>query len=353
MLAMDYQPQRIVAFVPNWVGDAVMFTPTLRAIRQRFAEARLALLARRGPAATLTPNPWTDEIIVDEGDGRAAVAELRGGDFDLAVLGPNSFRSALMARRGGIARRVGYRRSWRGALLTDALSPPRRLWRFAVTPALDYYLKLAEYLGCEEADRRMELAVAEEDVAAAEALLTAAGVEQGRALVVMNPGAGFGPSKLYPADRFAAVADSLVESRGAQIVINAAPTADERRAAEGVEGAMRQPVLLNLAGRENTLGLVKAILARADLTITNDTGARHIAAALDVPVVTVFASTDPGWTEIHYDKERIVRVDVPCGPCQRKRCWKWGRKHHRCMLEIPPETVVAAAEELLAAKEGA
>jgi heptosyltransferase-2 len=105
---------------------------------------------------------------------------------------------------------------------------------------------------------------------------------------------------------------------------------------------------LNLARVPNSLGLLKALVRRSNLVITNDTGPRHFAAAFGVPVVTVFGATDPGWTTIYYPRERIVRVEVPCGPCQRRTCpLPEGPRHHQCMLKIPPEMVLAAAEELL------
>lgn len=351
--AMDTAPRRIVAFVPNWVGDAVMFTPALRAIHARFPEAELALLARRAPAAALTPNPWTDRVLIDDGSVRSSAARLRAEPFDLAVLGPNSFRSAWTARRGGVRRRVGYARGGRGWLLTDGLKPSRyERGSLAVTPALEYYLGLAAHLGCDVSDRRMELSVSPADSAATANVLSAAGIDRSRPVVLLNPGASFGPSKLYPPARFAAVADALAERRGAQIVVNAAP--DERRIALAVEGAMKRPVLVNLARHDNSLGLLKAMVAASDLMITNDTGPRHFAAALGVPVVTIFGSTDPDWTTIDYERERIVRTPVFCGPCQRKRCpMPAGPEHHQCMKRVPPEMVLAAAEELLRAEEPA
>ena len=345
---MEEEFRRIAVFLPNWVGDAVMFTPALRAIRARFPDSHIALVARPAPAAALTPNRWTSELIVDRGRLFRLLGRLRRGNCDLAVLGPNSFRSALCARLGGAARRLGYDRDGRGWLLTDRLAPTRDArGHFAVTPALEYYLKLAEHLGCDVSNRQMELAVAESDAAMAERLLKETGVDAARPLVLLNPGASYGRSKLYPADRFGAVADALVERHDAQIVINAAPS--EGPIADAVQAAMRHAPSLNLGRIENTLGLLKAILARSDLLITNDTGPRHFAAALGAAVVTIFGSTDPGWTTIDYDRERMVRVDVLCSPCQRKQCpLPRGPQHHQCMLAISPEMVLAAAEPLLA-----
>ncbi len=344
---MSDEPQRIVVFAPNWVGDAVMFTPALRAIRQRFADAHISLLGRPAPTATLTPNPWTDEIVVFKGGVLASARALRRGRFDLAVLGPNSFRSALVARLGGVRRRVGYDRDGRELLLTDRI-PPRRDagGEFAVVPAIDYYLALAGHLGCDIDDKRMELAVAEADAAFAGTMLDKVEADKARPIVLLNPGASYGSSKVYPAKRFAAVADALIERRRAQIVINAGP--NEHPIAAAVEDAMEHPPILNLAFVPNTLGLLKAMVRISDLMITNDTGPRHFAAAFGVPVVTIFGPTDPAWTEIYYDRERIVRVDVSCGPCRKKECpLPVGPERHQCMLKIQPETVLEKAEELL------
>ena len=189
MLPMNDLPRRVAALLPNWVGDAVMFTPTLRAIRARFPEAELVLFARPGPAAVLTPNPWTGRVVAAAGGMLADARRLRRERPDLAVLGPNSFRSALTARLARAERRCGYDRDGRGFLLTDRLAPPRESnGSFAAISALDYYLALAGHLGCDVSERRMELSVSDADAAAAEELLTAAGADRSRPLVLLNPG---------------------------------------------------------------------------------------------------------------------------------------------------------------------
>ena len=340
-------PERIILYLPNWVGDAVMFTPTIRAIRKGFPDAQIALLGRENPAAVLSPNPWCDEIIIDDGNIRGVIKALREKSFDLAVLGPNSFRSALIIRLAGIKRRLGYVRDARGWLLTNKIVPPKDdSGRFAIIPAIDYYLTLAEYLGCPADDKRMELEISPSDAQVARTLFDKANICEDRPIVLINPGASYGPAKMYPADRFARVADLLIERRQAQIILNAAPA--ERPIASAVQRAMRYPVSINLAEENNSLGLLKAMVARSNLMITNDTGPRHFAAALGVPVVTIFGPTNPAWTDIYFEYERIVRVNVPCGPCQMKRCpLPAGDEYHQCMRKITPEMVVSAAEELL------
>jgi heptosyltransferase II len=294
----------------------------------------------------LTPNPWSNEILCEPRGFLATLRLLRGGNFDRAILGPNSFRSALLARLSA-SRASGFARDGRSFLLADRIEPLREKdGRLSIVSALDYYLLLAEHLGCPSDDKRMELFVADADAHRADELLAKAEVADGRPLVLLNPGASFGSSKIYPSERLAKVADELVRSRGAQILINAGP--GEGPIAGAVEASMQQKIALNLAKVENSLGLLKAIVRRCRLMITNDTGPRHIAAALGVPVVAIFGSPHPGWSHNYFDKERIVRVDVPCGPCQQKTCpLPADQQPHQCMRLIEPQMVLAAALELL------
>jgi heptosyltransferase-2 len=372
-------PRNILIFLPNWVGDVVMATPALRMLRRHFDQARITHIGRKMSLETLRGSDWADATIVERSNQKPALAgfaatamAIRAGKFDLAVLLPNSFRTAVLARiGGGIRRVVGYDRDGRGWLLADKLAPPRGDdGKLSAVPAILYYNAIATHLGAADPGWTMELPVSPDDQAAADAMLHDAGVarrpslaaasgggghpwppptaEAPGPLVMLNPGASFGPSKLWPAERFAAVADELVERRGAGVIINAAPA--EKAVAIAVASAMRHPPLINLAERENSIGLVKALLRRCDLAITNDTGARHMAVALGAAVVTIFGSTDPARTELHYDRERIIRADVPCSPCQKKQCPQPpGAAFHQCMTAISPSTVLAAAEELLAA----
>ena len=168
----------------------------------------------------------------------------------------------------------------------------------------------------------------------------------GDTLVMLNPGAAFGVSKIWPTERYAAIADMLVERRGVKVIINAAPS--EQDVAGAVEAAMRHPPVVSFARRANTLGLLKGLVRRCRLLVTNDTGARHFGAAFGIGVVTLFGSTDPVWAQIDYPGERIIRSDVPCGPCQQKQCpLPPGADFHRCMTSITVEQVLPACEELL------
>ena len=350
----DLCPRSIVVFLPNWVGDVVMSTPTLRALRTCFADARIAYFGRPVALDTLNGTDWADDVIPAVPKMRSPaldqlqlIGALRRGRFDLAVLLTNSFRTAFLAKLAGIGRIAGYDRDARHLLLTDRILPPRDdSGQLAPISAVDYYAELAGILGVKVSNREMHLPVTDADERAADELFEQAGIDSSRPVVMLNPGASGGTSKIWGPDRFAQTADILIETRGAQIIINAAPR--EKDIAADVGRRMTGRPTVNFADRHNTLGLLKSILSRTDLLVTNDTGARHIAVAVGSAVVTVFGSTDPLWARINCSRERIVSVDVDCGPCGQKLCTQIpGPMYHHCMHNVTAEMVVEAAEQLL------
>jgi heptosyltransferase-2 len=215
------------------------------------------------------------------------------------LLLPNSFRSAVTARLSGAPIRIGYRRDGRGILLTHGLLPERS---DRPTPAIEYYARLGAFaLGVESIEPRMELAVSDEESAAAEALLS--DVDGPFALLV--PGASK-REKRWPPERFAQVANALRGSRGLRCVITGTPA--ERPILGAVTAAVRGAVV-DLSRRGATLGSLKAVVQRAALMVTNDTGPRHIAAAFGTPTVSLFGPTDPRWTALPQAKERILLAE--------------------------------------------
>jgi heptosyltransferase-2 len=353
-------PQRILVVQPSWVGDAVMATPTLRALRELYPSAHISYLLRRYVKPVYEGMPWADRLIsYRTGKTRAKAgkgafdlaARLRAGKFDLAILLPNSFKSALICKMAGIDRVVGYERDGRGFLLTDKLLPVKERGKFIPTPIVKYYMGIAHYLGSKNKDLKLQLFVTESERREAQDVLTRAGLDAaidrpaaaaagGSPLIVLNPGAAFGAAKCWPAEYFAQLGDRFIDEVGATVLISAAPK--ERGIVDAILAKMKHaPVDLSRAGM--TLGAMKEIVRRCDLMVTNDTGPRHIAAAFDVPVVTVFGPTHPEWTEIYYAKERQVAVKVFCGPCQKKIC----PLDHRCMTRVTPGMVFDTSVQLL------
>jgi heptosyltransferase-2 len=342
---------KIAIFCPNLIGDTVMATPTFRAIRRGFPDATLTAVIRPNVAPTLDGTGWFDERILfdhrsrsrDQGTIRV-LGRLRRRRFDLAVLLPNSFRSALMARLAGIPRRLGYERHGRGWLLTEVLHHPLDAEGARLpTPIVDAYLKLARHLGCPVESIRLELVTTEADEAAADRAWAALGLHGGEAVVCLNTGGAYGPAKNWPTGHFADLARRLVRQSGARVLVLCGP--GERQNAREIVARAADERVVSLADQELGIGLTKASVRRASLLITTDSGPRHFAAAFGTPVLTLFGPTHIAWTRTHHPMAWHVIHPVPCGPCQRPIC---PEGHHRCMVDLEPQDVYRMARSVLA-----
>jgi heptosyltransferase-2 len=340
-------PKRILAFVPNWVGDAVMATPALAALRKRFPEARIVAAVRPYVSEILEGARFVDEVRGLDGlktsvEARAFLRDtmtLRRERYDVAVLFTNSFRSALMAFLAGARTRVGYAREGRAWLLTERLEAKRADGEYLPGPMIDYYLELTGALGAETCDRRMRLAVTDGEAKAAADVVAEFHVETRKPMAVITPGAAFGSAKCWLAASFAAVADEL-SAKGYEVVVLTSPK--ERGTAELI-GQKAKHALKATWRADMKLGTLKALISRAAVLVTNDSGPRHIGAAFGVPVVTIFGSTDERWSDTGYGREVIVTKNVDCAPCMLRVC----PTDHRCMELITPGDVLTAVDEAL------
>jgi len=306
--AIPPDARRIAIVLPSWVGDAVMATPALRAVRCARPGAMITGIMRPGLDEVLRGAPWLDATIVCAMKGAGGPTRLAGAIRAAApeavLLLPNNFRSALAARLAGAPVRIGYRRDGRGWLLTHPVAAQRSE---TPTPTLEYYLSLAAHAlaaDAEAIDRRMELFITDDERARADELL--AGVTP--PYIVLNPGGNLA-AKRWPPDRFAAVAAALHESHGLAALITGAPR--EREIADAVIAAAgpEQNPIVSLIPRGLTLGALKPVLQRAAIVITNDTGPRHVAAALGRPLVSLFGPTDQRWTTIGFPRERRLLAE--------------------------------------------
>lgn len=353
-------PASILIVLPTWVGDFVMATPFLRAVRRGFPSARITLLATPNLADLIDGGPWADDVSflpvrragsTSEVHTDSCVKRLRDARFDWAIVLPNSFRSALTAWRIRAKRRIGYDRDARGLLLTDRMPVKNRLRglrpRYAPLPLVEYYADLAEALGCDRPDDQLELfRTPDADASLAEKCRTL-GVPPHQPRIVISPGAKFGAAKCWSPQRFAETADRMIRQWGATVLVTCGP--GEEPIARQIRDAMTQRAYVFDEPRLS-LGEMKSLIADADLLLCNDAGLRHFARAFDVPVVTVFGPTHPEWTRTSYARERIVRIDVDCGPCQQRVC---PLGHLKCMSGVTVDMVFSAAEELLAVGSGA
>jgi len=326
--------QRAVVFMPSWVGDAVMAMPTLRALDDLLPDASITCVCRSYVRPIIDAAPWHDGLVITRRpgqpprEGTTLAARLRRRRFDAAVLLTNSFRSAAVARLAGIPRRIGYDRDGRAALLTDRLLPLNRRGEFVPTPAVDYYLGIAKYMGSEQPGRRMSLFTRPADDAWADRLL--AKIAPRRPRVLLCPGAATkGEAKLWPTGRFAALADRLARDHGATILLSGAPK--ERDLLDEV-AAMAAAPITNLLNHPANLRRFKSICRRCDLMVANDTGSRHIGVAMGTPTVALFGPTDPEWTRLDAPHETVIRSTSP----------------DFAMAGIDVDTVVDAATQRLA-----
>jgi heptosyltransferase-2 len=332
--------EKILVIAPNWIGDAAMCTPALRALHRRFPRAEITVAARAAVADLLRGLPYISriEVMPPKSDWRGMIGaawRLHPYAHDLAVLFPHSFRAALLARLASSRRRIGYDRDRRGVLLTERVPPYREQGKITPIYMAREYLDLVAPLGCVDDGEGLELHAAPEPVAFADGLFTGDGPRVGIA-----PGAAFGPSKLWPAERYAAVADSLEEDLGAQCLLLTGPGEESVR--DAVMATAKRP-LLRYDDKRTGIEMLKAAISRLDLLICNDSGTRHIAVAFKVPTVCIMGPTSPAYSNGPYERGKVLRIDVDCGPCQKPVCVT----DHRCMTGISVNCVLDAVREIL------
>ncbi len=361
------EPSRLLVRGVNWLGDAVMTTPALQRLRDRFPQAHIALLTPEHLADLWNNYSPIDRVVTFRpGESPRSVAgRLRSETFDTALLFPNSPRSALEVWLAGIPHRIGYSRPWRNWFLTQII--PARSGRVGMrkrtvseirrlvatqqpmqpgavsgasskgaTHQIHEYLHLAGVLGADPAALPPKVAIAASEVDQARATWIAD--SRSAVLLGLNPSAAYGPAKRWPTQHFAAVAHQVSKQCPSALwVLFGAET--DRQLCEEI-GARARVRTINLAGKTSLRELM-ALLKLCRVVLTNDSGPMHLAAALGVPVVVPFGSTSPELTGPglpgspgHY----LLRSSVPCSPCYRRVC----PIDFRCMHSISVDQVVAA-----------
>jgi heptosyltransferase-2 len=338
--------ERLFLRAPNWVGDVVMATPTLAALRARYPRARITVGVRpylRGVLRGL--EELYDEILpCPKPKGlRAFLAEAaawRVRGFDAALLLPSSLEVVLLAACAGIPRRSAYARGGSALLLTSSLRPPSFRGRRIPRPSGQTFADLAGLLDVPVHDERPSLRFDEETRRAWNA--RALELDLARPYAALNPGASYGSSKFWSVAGFARTAELLRERFGLQALVTVGP--GEEPLARGIAEQARVPVAIAV---EPVLDLhaLKPAIAGAALLVTTDTGTRHYGTAFGVPTVVLMGPTDPRFTLDHLEHQRVLRRELPCAPCHAKSC---PLQHHACMQELTPEMVLDAARELLA-----
>jgi heptosyltransferase-2 len=373
-------PRRILVRGVNWLGDAVMTTPALLRLRERFAGANITLLTPAKLRDLWQPHPAVDDVIgFEAGEGLFFVGrKLRAGKFDLALVLPNSPRSAMETWLAGIPQRVGYARPWRSWLLTRAVPkrpghgvmqkrsvaeirdliassrvkggntvPIDRSRRPAATAhQLHEYLHLVATVGASEEPTPPALSVSPAEVEAVKhkfGLLER--LTAGRPCFGLNPGAEYGPAKRWPVTRFIAAAREVQQRTNCVWLILGGKS--DIALADEICSALRPPPTAchNLAG-QTSLRELMALLKLCRMLLANDTGPMHVAAALGTPVVVPFGSTSPELTGPGLPgdpRHRLLKSDAPCAPCFLREC----PIDFRCLNGISSDQAVRAVIEAM------
>ena len=339
---------RILVRATNWVGDAVMSLPALEAIRTRFPEAHISILARPWVADLYEGEPFADRVIsLNTGRGAGdwaskwrAAQSLRRERFDCAILLQNAFEAAMFAWLAGIPRRIGYDRDARGWLLTDPIPVPAR----GEIPRHErfYYLAMLQRAGILEGDLLdppVRFSRSAELRSEGPRHLSESGFEG--PVIGVSPGAAFGTAKRWDAERFANAAARIAEELKCGVAVFG--SAGERDLCEQVARRVQaQGLRVRSFAGQTTLRAFIELVAGCLLYLTNDSGAMHVACALDVPTVAVFGSTDEDATGPTSRFATVVRERVECSPCLLREC----PIDHRCMTRVSVDRVVDAALSL-------
>jgi heptosyltransferase-2 len=341
VIMLDPPPNRILVKEVNWLGDVVMSLPALRAIRRTWPRAHLAVLVKKELASFFDGARWLDEVItysVGRGlsgffDRRRIVGEIRSRRFDLGVLFPNSFESALWLAMAGIRRRAGFVADARGAMLTlKATPPPAALNDHQV----NYWLTMVRATGV--ADGSADDFAIDVHGPYRERMrewLAANRKRPGGPVFAIAPAAAFGPAKEWPADSYGAVIDLLARREDAEVVLVGAPS--ERTKCEEVAAASKAGAMI-AAGHTN-VGELIALLSLCDGFIGNDSGCMHLAGVLGIPTVAIFGSTNPNRTGPLGPKTRVIYRKLECSPCLARTC-RFG--HYNCLTQIEPAELADA-----------
>jgi heptosyltransferase II len=336
--------KRILIFNVNWLGDVLFSTATIRNIRRNFPDSFIGCIIPSRCYPILKGNPNLDEIIIfdDKDRHRSVLAQLsfarflKSKRFDTVFLLHRSFTRALICRLAGIAQRIGYRTAKRAFLLTKKISPPKK----DTLHRIDYYLNIIEKAGLKVEDRYLEFFIGDEDINLADRFLEKNLVDKNAFLVVINPGANWFP-KRWLKEYWVELIDTLIAEFKAKVIITGAP--NDLPLVLSIKEKMKEKPIIG-CGIFNIKQL-GAVISKADLFITADTGPLHIANASGIKkIIALFGPTSPLLTGPYPNKNVIIlQKDIGCKiPCYQVRC-----KDNRCMKAITPEDVIEQVKLLV------
>ena len=340
-MLLPAKPRKILIRSTNWIGDAIMTTPAVKTIRQNFPDCHIALLVNSWVAPVFAASTDLDEIIIIDHQGRhkgvlglwRLSQEIRLLGFEVVILLQNAFKAAFFAFLAGIPVRAGFKRDGRSIFLTVPIpikAETRKLHH------VFYYQQLVVDLGLRRAPNVLTLTVARQDKEWAQQFIDCLAT---KIIIGLNPGATFGPSKCWPAEKYGQLVAELAGEYDWQFLVFGSEA--DYEVGEIIKGYYPDKIL-NLMGK-TSLGQVMALIELSTVFVTNDSGLMHVGAALHTPLVAIFGSTDEVATGPFAKNVKVVKRDLSCQPCmKRQRC-----KDFRCMNEITVADVSRKVRELL------
>lgn len=330
--------RRVLVFGPSWLGDVVMAIPVFRDLRRAYPDVKITVLARSAVAGLYSCIPEVDDVVLyrrQKGLSKLVyyaelIGELQKTRADLALILPRSFGSAWTALLTDVPKRIGYASAGRNLLLTEAVPREEHLLK---THRVHYMQHLLGSLGIATSDEPPVLSVTPEGEADAQELLEPLAEMGDGPVVILNPGANYGTAKQWPEDRYAQLGRELRREYDARLVMVGA--GGDRDVCDRIRHDIDKDAVLDVTGQTSLPALV-SVIRRADLMVTNDTGAMHVAAAVPIPVIAVFGSTDPITTGPYGAGHEVVIDPVDCAPCLLRTC----PIDHRCMVRIDPGRVM-------------
>lgn len=339
----------IAVILPRWVGDAVMATPLLRALRGHFGgRARITGVMRPAVADLLVGTRWIDDVVHYDRHAEdpqnhywPVIRRLRRDRADAALVLPNSLSAASLAAFGGARRRIGHAGRWRRGLLTDVVRPRHDE---PLVPPPQAFMDLATALGVPPGPLDVELAVTAEDLARGDALLATLFPGRAGRLVVLNDNSSNGTARAWGVEKHVRLARMIVDRfPDARVLVHCGPA--DRESAREIVAHAGSPAVRGLGDlAELPLALSKAIYARAAAAVSSDSGPRHIAAGFRVPTVALIGPTDVLLGRSDPGRCIEIRRELSCSPCGRGEC---PLVHHDCMRLIEADEVAAALFGLL------
>lgn len=339
--------KRVLLVRLDRVGDVVLSTPVIKAVRDALPESYIAFMACPHAREILEGNPYLNEVIIYDKEGvhrsilgnLKFISELRGKRFDIAMILHPTARTHIITALAAIPERIGYDKKC-GALLTKRIPHTKQ---FGLKHEIDYNLGLLQYIGIElGGEKTLYMPVRDESEKKVEEIFVKNGIKDSDRVVVVNPGASC-PSKRWGSAAFARVCDRLVEKRGAKVVVIAGPS--DKAFGDEVASSMTAPCV-NLSG-ETSVGDVASVLRRSRLFISNDSGPVHISCAVGTPVIVIFGRRDRGLSPVRWGpsggKDVYIHKDVGCEVCLAHDCGLG----FKCLEAITVDEVASAAEKLL------